>query len=434
VKERSFVAEIAFLRLATALPEVLRERVRVPRLLHAAAGLLAPRDGVSAAQVLLVEHALPPPATCAPCGDFAGVGAPLSAIDDARWAAMPPLRPTAFAMLMEDVRFTRFSADGDGSVTSSADAAVVSEQRGGEADGWTLPSEHARSAARWLAALHSIPWRRRGADAAPLWEDGSYWNLSKRRFQLDRDTATRRWSAAWAALDSDAADATRALDWRGGAQSVDLFKLRATSGIATLAARLVDAAPALDRYLYSPRAARTGRSPRTVLHGDLKSENLFFTAASAPAPAAAPEGGRGGSAAAALPRCTAVDFQWTGWGIGPIDLVYLLLTSVGDKRSFPALIEAYVSALATEHAFHCAAAAAARTPPPPPPPTLAVTRAEFDIALLDFARFCVCDDDGVVLADDAWMVREAARVFERLDALDAADYAAAIEEYVACAR
>ena len=177
VKERSFVAEIAFLRLATALPEGLRERMRVPRLLHAAAGLLAPRDDVSESQAvagfLLVERPLPLPTTCAPCGDFAGVGAPLSAIDDALWDAMPPLRPTAFAMLMEDVRYTAFAAD------RSAANAVVSVQRGGEADSWTLPNEHAQSAVQWLAALHSIPWRRRGADVTPLWEDGTYWNLSK---------------------------------------------------------------------------------------------------------------------------------------------------------------------------------------------------------------------------------------------------------------
>ena len=150
--------------------------------------------------------------------------------------------------------------------------------------------------------------------------------------------------------------------------------------------------------------------------------------------AAAATGAGGAAAALPLPRCTAVDFQWTGWGIGPVDLVYLLLTSVGDKNSFPALVESYVIALEAEHAFHSVAAAAAGKAPPPRPPTLAVTRAEFDIALLDFARFCVCDDDGVVLADDAWMLREAARVFVRLDALGAADFPAALDEYIARAR
>jgi hypothetical protein len=450
VKERSFVAETAFLRVVAALPDALRvNALHVPALLHGAAGVLEEEEGTD----YLVENSYPVAAASACCGASGGGIGPSLSLADVDWSAAPPLAPTVFTLLLEDLtrgtatwrrrRGEEAEADDDGTGPPRCVA------RGGEEDGWTLSNDQARCAVKWLATLHSVPWQRFAAlgGAAPLrphldrvWGAGSYWNLSKRRHQWNPIATMERWQATWAALDDEDAEGT-ALDWRGGAQPIDLNALRAEPGVADLAERLLAAAPALDRYLYVDAAARmerldkfnrTGiRSRRTLIHGDAKSENIFFQC----------------STTGVAEQCYGCDFQWIGYGLGVIDIVYLLVTSVGDKDSFDDLIRCYhLHLIKMQNEVWSSDTATADFGLPPSDGSgrrsgsgsgvvsLSVLRSEFDIALLDFARFCIVD--GVVLADDAWLIREAAQLMNELNLnLEASggavvDYDAAIEAHV----
>ncbi|KAJ9515189.1 hypothetical protein QJQ45_002314 [Haematococcus lacustris] len=111
--------------------------------------------------------------------------------------------------------------------------------------------------------------------------------------------------------------------------------------------------------------------PVTVRRGmntqQLQAANLVFSA----------EGG----------RCAAYDFQYTGWGVGMVDVAYLLCSS-GDEQQVAAheeaLLRHYHTTLMSrlgELQPGLVAEAAQRTY------TWEVLRQHYDLALLDFVRF-----------------------------------------------
>ena len=99
--------------------------------------------------------------------------------------------------------------------------------------------------------------------------------------------------------------------------------------IAALADRVVTNAAYVSRALAHEAQAHDG-AWRTLVHGDFKSANLFFHVADA--------------------GVTAFDWQWSGAGLGALDVAYLLNTSVamaalgdgdGDETGELALLRVY---------------------------------------------------------------------------------------------
>jgi Ser/Thr protein kinase RdoA (MazF antagonist) len=114
---------------------------------------------------------------------------------------------------------------------------------------------------------------------------------------------------------------------------------------------------------------------RTLVHGDLKAANMFF---------------RDGSGDAGV-EVGLIDFQWSGWGLGAVDLAYLMCAAVGPKvldltveaAGETALLRHYheslCAALAEFGAAPTAAAAAAELQP------FDTLVAQYEAALLDHA-------------------------------------------------
>ena len=114
---------------------------------------------------------------------------------------------------------------------------------------------------------------------------------------------------------------------------------------------------------------------QTVIMGDFKCENLFFR----------PVDGEG------RPACGAVDYQWAGGGPGCVDVVYLLWTSLEDgllAAREDALLNFYRARLG-HYGIAISAAAMQR---------------QYNLALLDFARFALADGE-LIEADVALMER-----------------------------
>ena len=352
-----------------------------------------------------------------------------------------------------------------------------------------LGFSEATAALRWLATLHAEFWDE--SELPPgLWRHGSYWDLGKRGHELDE----RRMSE----------------HWRGSAPH-----LRRAAGRArdTLVPRLVRAALPLEAALRPPddasptdvpeapasRSARRAPKRRaasaavegsgdeaaaaassarlrlhsTIVHGDFKGENLFFTAPQPPVAAAASDRDQDQDqdqdqedapvpAAACACACAACDFQWAGRGVGSLDVLYLLTTSLEAgllRRREGALLREYHSALcerllerrATHRQREQASGggdggdggdgdggdgdggASAAQPPPPPKeaPSWHQFELEYAVALLDFFRFVL--GDGVLVDGDEWLVERAAALLERLDGgklLSAPQY---VEALNACA-
>jgi len=242
-----------------------------------------------------------------------------------------------------------------------------------------LSLDNAHCALRWLADFHKAAHDPN----LKLWRCGGYWALDKRMHDLGSVEAN------WERL--CATEPFRGLP-------------------VTLGARLVRSAHAVARVLYPhlngelqlPRGCDDGQAalgarllvragalahPRRLqepvrLHGDFKAENVFF----------ADDGA----------RMAAIDFQWVGLGVGAIDVLGLLSTSLGpdDALSGPrgaenetALLTTYVEAFGHE--------------------SLPLLRFLFDVALVDFCRYIVGSGD--VFEEDVWMLRRAHAVLQRAE-------------------
>ncbi|KAI8848190.1 Ecdysteroid kinase-domain-containing protein [Chytridium lagenaria] len=107
---------------------------------------------------------------------------------------------------------------------------------------------------------------------------------------------------------------------------------------------------------------QASRRHRTLVHGDMKLENLLFRDASEHAPAA----------------CAAVDFQYTGTGLAAQDLVYFLSTSASPSLLTPD----HLPRLLTHYISHLPVRAQETF-------SLSILEFHLGLAMIDFARFLV---------------------------------------------
>lgn len=285
-----------------------------------------------------------------------------------------------------------------------------------------LGFSEATSALRWLATLHAEFWDDPGLPSAGLWRHGSYWDLGKRGHELDERRMSKHWR--------DSASHLR----RAAGRARD-----------TLVPRLVRAALPLDAALRPPDGEspanggqgeqRSRRAPKrraagaveadeptlaaigvrlrmhhTIVHGDFKGENLFFTPMATDASAAC--------------SCAACDFQWAGPGVGALDVLYLLTTSLDAG-----LLREREGTLLRE--YHSALCERLEQKEQKEAPSWRQFELEYAVALLDFMRFVLAD--GVLVDGDEWLVERTAALLERLDGgkiLPGSQYAEALN---ACA-
>lgn len=170
----------------------------------------------------------------------------------------------------------------------------------------SLASVHA--ALRWLARLHATFWGLEAGVVRGLWEAGAHWTLDK-----DGQASLLDIGPRWG-------DSVKYLKRKEP-------KLAERPSLLALGTRLQAAAVPLDTCLRGDRPEADGAAPpqrnkeqrrfRTIIHGDAKAANMFFTS-EGPAEA-------GGSIEAAV-----CDFQYAGEGFGAMDLAYLLFP---DARS-----------------------------------------------------------------------------------------------------
>ncbi|GLC68366.1 hypothetical protein PLESTF_000683400 [Pleodorina starrii] len=180
----------------------------------------------------------------------------------------------------------------------------------------SLDGKQVRAVLSWLATYHAYFWEQ--PTPAGLQQQGSYWYLDTRREEFAQ--MGRSWGD------------------------------------------LKEVAEEVDQRLKSP-----GKSEfMTCIHGDVKNENLLFSADGT--------------------RCAAYDFQYTGRSYGVRDVVYLFASSV-DSSDLDEREDEYLSyyhaelldRLATSRGAAGVEAAARYRPD--------VMRRHFDLALLDYVRF-----------------------------------------------
>jgi hypothetical protein len=164
----------------------------------------------------------------------------------------------------------------------------------------------------WAARLHSIFWTAEGAAMpaalACMWDQGTYWALDKRPASEVPSTGS-----SWRAFCEG---------WRHVAP--ELFS---RPEIIDLGYRLARQASRMDAWL------RT-RSPRTLVHGDLKGAHLFFRVD-----------------ASTDSEPTVIDWQWSGFASPLVDVVYAIqsITAFADLQhgGEERLLQAYLAALRT---------------------------------------------------------------------------------------
>lgn len=199
------------------------------------------------------------------------------------------------------VRFTAHSADQFLLLLDHADCS-------GLACVDRLDVHHAKLALRYLASLHAAACQVDGLldrAAERLWPTGGWWELAKRG-QQELEQATSVWPSVLHNFERELSTA-----------GIDTHSER----IVNLGARMVQHAGYIHRELVGDSA----HGPKTLVHGDFKAANLLFGASGV----------------------TAFDWQWTGVGLGAMDVAYLLNTSVGIEalEDEQELIRVYYEAL-----------------------------------------------------------------------------------------
>jgi len=168
------------------------------------------------------------------------------------------------------------------------------------------PASRTPEVLRWLAGFHGAFQGKVPSDHS-LWEIGTHLHLNLRAAgELDN-------------VPSSVANFCKAFS------DVDPFFARAES--AGLGARLQKVARRVADHL-TPGPQNQRRT--TLVHGDLKGANYFLKTE-----------GEG---------CTAIDWQWTGPGIGATDLIYLFCGSVEDEvvDNYEQSLKIYHEALGVE--------------------------------------------------------------------------------------
>ncbi|KAJ0401365.1 hypothetical protein ATCC90586_000972 [Pythium insidiosum] len=178
-----------------------------------------------------------------------------------------------------------------------------------------LGKEDAKTLLRFLAKLHAAPLADKRLLALAekhLWPQGAWWTLAKRGVE-ELQHAPEVWRGVLAAF-------------RGVLEND--FAVAITPALEALGERMVAHAAYVSEQLFGETAA-----PKTLIHGDAKTANFFFDAST-------------------RQEVTAFDWQWTGLGLGALDVANLLNTSVAidalDDGTETELLESYLSALRQE--------------------------------------------------------------------------------------
>lgn len=180
--------------------------------------------------------------------------------------------------------------------------------------GLTIPE--ARAAIRWLAQFHDaflVNGSSSGGGGmvgrADVWPQGGYWTYAKRAviFPSDRESSSFT-------LPNDLTPSIICKEWeclldRVGGAAPELRDLRVGPDLSFSRA-LSESSGALSRLL--SQGSSPSHKSATIVHGDYKAANIFLD--------------KSGHMAS-----TAVDFQWTGYGYGTTDLLYLLATSLSSS-------------------------------------------------------------------------------------------------------
>jgi hypothetical protein len=191
-------------------------------------------------------------------------------------------------------------------------------------DGWNqygiLSDKMLRSVLSALAEMHAFYWKfEREKDYASIsgavWEQGSYWVPERQASNLF-DLIAPEWA-------KHRANFAAALDEAGvtGQGAVTLENLG-----TVLSKHALDIA----ERVHAPGGPNRAR--RTLIHGDIKAANAFFRASC----------NDGSKVEVGL-----IDFQWSGWGAGIVDVAYLLVSSAdmdslsADGTSEMKLVEFY---------------------------------------------------------------------------------------------
>ncbi|UPQ99068.1 inositol monophosphatase [Chloropicon primus] len=209
----------------------------------------------------------------------------------------------------------------------------------------------ADAAVRWLAGFHEAFRASEDLGDLDVWGQGGYWSYAKRVEILPPGEGTNR------KLAFDRTHPKIEMEWndlldRLGDSAPGLRGL-AVHGVPFPRA-LRESASSLSRML--ARACLPGHPSRTLIHGDFKAANVFVS------------GNEGGGSSLA----TAVDYQWVGFGLGAVDLVYFLTTSLEESalEEMDSLMQVYFEAVGGDlRGFHFQA----------------------DLALADYTRYLVAD-------------------------------------------
>ncbi len=235
-----------------------------------------------------------------------------------------------------------------------------------------LSASEAAAAVSWLASFHASFMAGDGAEAMRVWEEGGYWSYRKRvkvdgggarRLPRDETPAAVRdgWRQLLARLGGAGAPAPAT-----GLQRLGFHQPPAApspTSFVPFESALAQSGASLSRRL-AQGSLRGSHTCATLLHGDFKAANIFVDRQE-------------------HRHCTAVDFQWAGWGMGAVDLIYFLTTSLtldalGDMDK---LIEIYHERLEREVERRGENGAGAMS--------LESLRLQCDLAAADYARYLV---------------------------------------------
>ncbi len=171
----------------------------------------------------------------------------------------------------------------------------------------SLNFSQTKTALDFLAQLHAIGWNPSATWASAkenLWSWGGWWDYAKRG-QEELEPAQEVWEAFCQNVLRKTPEA-------------DVLELEKSPSLQRLGARMIRQAP----MIYQ-RLVNTDPALQTVIHGDFKTGNLFFSEKP--------------DAALRLkkqkldptdPKAIIIDWQWSGIGLAAMDVGYLFITSV----------------------------------------------------------------------------------------------------------
>jgi hypothetical protein len=164
----------------------------------------------------------------------------------------------------------------------------------------TIPQAFVDCTLSWIARFHAYFWgdlNKLHEAASLLWPVGGSWDMGKRKKFASPTENTEMPKKFGRFCDSFAIPETE-----GGS------RILSADSTKRLGQRLAAHAFKIGSIL-----ANADLSTKTVIHGDLKQANLFFAVGDATT-----------ASTAGVTAATAIDWQWTGVGLGVQDLIYLV--------------------------------------------------------------------------------------------------------------